>query len=229
MQTGSTPGDQNVLVATAGARIIAFLLDSILLAIYLTGVSTAFISTDTEDEWLWVVFVIIPLFAFGLILELLMGGQTPGKRLMGLKVIRLNGSKPSGGDYLLRWVCGLVDFIFLFGVLATVIIAAGGKGQRLGDIVAGTCVIKVTPQPLPPTRPFLTETYSPVFPQAARLDSYYEELIHRALRAHRKHDNFKPVWLLSEKIRSLLEIETNMTPEQFLATLLTDINHLKTQ
>jgi hypothetical protein len=43
----------------------------------------------------------------------------------------------------MRWIFSFIDFYILSGALAVLIIAVGGKGQRLGDIVAGTSVVKL--------------------------------------------------------------------------------------
>jgi uncharacterized RDD family membrane protein YckC len=228
MQTVSTPVARNVsipyVIAPVGTRIGAFLLDSVLVAIYVIVMSTAFISMDVEEEWAWMIFVVIPVFGFGVICELLMGGQTPGKRITNLRVIRVDGTAPKSADYLLRWVCGLIDFIFLFGAMATLIIVAGGKGQRLGDIVAGTCVVRSFPD----NRTELTfPSDSPVFPQVVQLDRYYLELIERALEANRIHNNPVPASMLSEKLKSHLNIRTEMPAVLFLNTLVKDINSLE--
>ena len=53
---------------------------------------------------------------------------------------------PRLGDYLLRWIFSFVDFYILSGAIALVVIAMGGKGQRIGDIVAGTSVVKLIEQ-----------------------------------------------------------------------------------
>ena len=50
---------------------------------------------------------------------------------MKIKVVRLNGTPATVGDYLLRWVFSLVDFYVLSGAIALVAVAMGGKGQRL--------------------------------------------------------------------------------------------------
>jgi hypothetical protein len=167
----------------------------------------------------------IPMFGFGVICELLMGGQTPGKRITNIRVTKLDGTAPKPADYLLRWACGLIDFIFLFGATATIIIATGGKGQRLGDIVAGTFVVRS----LPDSGPVLTSPAIPgpvVFPQVVQLDRYYIELIERALEANRSHGNPVPVSMLCEKIKSLLNIRTEIPPVQFLNMVVKDFNSL---
>jgi uncharacterized RDD family membrane protein YckC len=229
MQTISTPANHNVAlpykVASAGIRILAFLLDSILLAIYLTILFFIRTGMSTDDNLIWWTFVLIPMFAFGLIFELIMDGQTPGKRIMRIRVIKLDGTKPDVVHYFLRWIFGLIDFIFLFGAVATITIASGGRGQRLGDIIAGTCVVRLHPR-VARTEGLSSESYVPAFPQVIHLDSYYLELIQRALVAHHDHDNSAPIMIVTQKIKSLFGIQSDMLPDQFLVTVVKDFNHL---
>jgi hypothetical protein len=179
-----------------------------------------------EDVWIWSVFVVIPAFSFGFICELLMNGQTPGKRIMELQVINLDGTRSGPVQFGIRWVCGLIDFIFLFGVLATILIGSGGKGQRLGDMVAGTYVIKSTGENRVSGNIQVYRGYTPVFPQVVHLDRYYMELINRALDASRDHNNQAPALMVMEKLKSLLEVSTEMPAGLFLTTLRDDFNHL---
>lgn len=225
MQTGRTPTHQNVSIASLGARVVAFLSDSVLLGIYLFMACAALLSLDVAEVWVWIMLVAMPTFVFGLFFELLMNGQTPGKRMMNLTVVKTNGATPVAGDYIVRWACGLIDFFFLFGLIPVIVIVSGGRGQRLGDIVAGTCVVKLpSPNgqaPAPVAKCPLT------FPGVIQLDSYYTELIVRAQRAYHHHDNFKPMWILAENLKSHLHLETDMPPAQFLEAVLKDYNYLK--
>lgn len=230
MQKVNTSTSQNVsdrpAPAPVGARIVAFLLDLVAMIIYVIMISSALMSADVEDVWIWSVFVVIPAFSFGFICELLMSGQTPGKRIMDLQVVNLDGTRPGPVQYGIRWICGLIDFIFLFGVLATILIASGGKGQRLGDMVAGTYVIKSSGQKRVSANIQVYRGYTPVFPQVVHLDRYYLELINRALDASRDHNNQTPGQMVTEKLKSLLEVRTEMPASQFLTTLRDDFNHL---
>jgi uncharacterized RDD family membrane protein YckC len=231
MQTVNTSTGQNVsdrpAPAAVGTRIGAFLLDTVAMTLYVVMISSALISADVEDVWIWSVFVVIPAFSFGFICEVLMNGQTPGKRIMDIHVVNLDGTRARPVQYGIRWICGLIDFIFLFGVLATILITSGRKGQRLGDMVASTYVIKAAGQKRVSANIQVYRGYSPVFPQAVHLDQYYLELINRALDASRDHNNQTPAQMVTEKLKSLLAVCTEMPASQFLTTLRDDYNHLK--
>ncbi|MEU7474704.1 RDD family protein [Lentzea sp. NPDC042327] len=69
------------------------------------------------------------------------GGATPAMRWLGLRITTLRGGQPSLRDYLVRWVLMAVDGMF-FGLVGAVLIAVTPRHQRLGDVVAGTVVVR---------------------------------------------------------------------------------------
>ena len=78
--------------------------------------------------------------------EVFSNGQTPGKKSLRIKVVRLDGRQPGMGDYLLRSVFLLIDLFLSIGVLGAVMIGSTFKSQRLGDLAANTAVIRVKNQ-----------------------------------------------------------------------------------
>jgi len=158
-----------------------------------------------------------------------MNGQTPGKRVLTIKVIRLNGTPASIGDYILRWIFALIDFGILSGAIAVIIIVAGGKGQRLGDLVAGTSVVKLAEQKeITASEIFVASEaiYEPTFIQAIQLNEKDIEIIQRALEVNRDHGNPAPMLAVTEKLKTQLGIQTDMPPVKFLYVLIKDFNHL---
>lgn len=233
MQTISVQTTQNVSIqyplATVGDRILAHLLDRLILAAYTIVVIAAFTNMNLQVIWLWVILIGMPWFFYFLAFEVFMNGQSPGKRVMNIQVVRLDGTQPSVGDYMLRWVMSLIDFYVLSGALAVIVIAINGQGQRLGDIVAGTCVVKLIAQKeITATDVFISpdDSYVPVFPQVIQLGPRDIELIHRALEANVNFGNLQPVLVVTEKIKSLLGIQTDLPPAEFLYTIVKDFNHL---
>jgi hypothetical protein len=117
--------------------------------------------------------------------EWLWNGQTPGKRLLNLRVIKVDGSPVSGIDVLLRNLSRPIDTLGPMGLIGLVMIFVSRKAQRLGDVMARTFVIHETkidwsifdqverPTALPGT------TTVPV--AAIRLTSAQWELLHRYL------------------------------------------------
>lgn len=233
MQTISVQTTQNVVihhpVASVGDRILAYLLDSVVLIGYSLLVVTIFINLELEIWWLWVMFVAVPWLFYRPAFEIFMNGQSPGKRVMNIQVVRLDGTQPTIGNYMLRWIFSFIDFYILSGAIAVIVIASNGRGQRLGDIVAGTSVVKLVGQrETSVSNVFISPegAYEPVFPQVVQLQSRDIELIQRALEANSSHGNTQPVVVISEKIKSLLGIQSELNPVQFLYTIVRDFNHL---
>lgn len=232
MQTISVQTTQNVFiqhpVASVGDRILAYILDRIILIAYIVAIVGLFINIEMEAIWAWVIFLAGPWLFYHLLFEIFMNGQSPGKRVMQIQVVRLDGTQATVGDYILRWAFSLIDFYILSGALAVIVIAASGKGQRIGDMVAGTTVVKlIEKQQITADKIFITphETYTPAFPQVVQLESRDIELIQRALDALNQFENEQPVILVTEKIKSMLGIQTDLPPAEFLRTIVKDYNH----
>jgi uncharacterized RDD family membrane protein YckC len=73
-------------------------------------------------------------------LPLRRGGRTPAMGWLGLRVVRMDGGPASGSALTLRWMLLLVDGMLL-GLVGGVAILLTDRGQRLGDVVAGTLVV----------------------------------------------------------------------------------------
>jgi len=233
MQTISVRTSQNVVIqfpiASVGERILGHLIDRLILIIYSVAIVALFINLKIQTEWVWIVVLVVPWLFFSLVFEIFMNGQTPGKYLMKTQVVRANGSRASIGDYILRWIFTFVDFYILGGAIAVIFVAAGGKGQRLGDVVAGTAVVKLVEQrEITANEIFITaeETYTPTFVQAIQLRQYDIELMQRALEAEQNHGNVEPLLTLIEKIKSQLGIQSDLAPQVFIHTLIKDHSHL---
>ncbi len=233
MQTIHVRTTQNVFihypVASVGDRILAYLIDQIIKIIYALGAGILLYNAAVENEWIWISILGIPWLFYAVLFEIFMNGQTPGKRALVIRVIRLNGTPATIGDYILRWIFAIIDFGVLSGAVAVILIAAGGKGQRLGDLVAGTSVVKLTEQKeITANEVFVAadEAYTPTFSQAIQLNEKDIEVIQRALEVNRDHANPKPMLAVTEKIKTQLGIQTDLPPVKFLYVLIKDFNHL---
>ena len=139
--------------------------------------------------------------------------------------MRLDGTSPGVGDYVMRWIFRLVDFYILSGAIAVVAIAVGGKGQRIGDILAGTSVVKlIDERQIASQNVFVPveDQYVPTFTQVVNLSEKDIELIQRALEVNRDQGNIQPAMIITDKIKTLLNIQTDLPPIKFLATIIKD-------
>ncbi|MBL7876411.1 MAG: RDD family protein [Cyclobacteriaceae bacterium] len=233
MQSIRVRTTQNVFiqypVASVGDRILAYIIDRLILVFYSVAVSALFINLEVEIYWVWLMVLGTPWLIYNLAFEIFMNGQSPGKRTLNIKVVRLDGTSPTLGGYLLRWIFSFVDFYFLGGVIAVILVAAGGRGQRLGDMVAGTSVIKQVEQKEVTAQEIFVmadAAYQPVFAQAIALNEKDIDLIQQALEVNRDLGNAQPMLAVTEKVKSQLGIQSDLPPVKLLYTLIKDFNHL---
>jgi uncharacterized RDD family membrane protein YckC len=114
MQSIQVRTTQNVSIqyplASVGDRILAYLIDRLILILYTVGLVVLFAQLKLSGMWVWILSIVAPWILYSLVFEIWMNGQTPGKRAMDIKVIRLNGAQASIGDYILRWMLSFIDF-----------------------------------------------------------------------------------------------------------------------
>ena len=221
--------------ASVGDRIVAAILDNLILGAW--AVAVALLVTQVAEVrgnltgWLLGLLVGIPYVFYHLACEVLFNGQSLGKKARHLRVVRLDGTSPHLGDYLLRWLLRLFDTAISSGLVAVVTIAASGKGQRLGDLAAGTAVISLKPRPASPQHlaSALTPSgYQPVFPQAADLSDHDAALLRQLLSRSLQHENYLLLNETANKIKHLLHLQSDLPDEAFLRTILRDHGHLTT-
>jgi uncharacterized RDD family membrane protein YckC len=219
----------NYPVASLGDRILAYLIDIVVKIVYGIAVLALLLNAKVNVVWIWIVVLVIPIILYHLVFEIFMNGQGPGKRAMDIKVLRLDGTPATVGDYILRWLFAIVDVQLFSGLIAVLCIAIGGKGQRLGDIVAGTTVVKIIEEAKVTASEVFVQRdvgYTAVFPQVIQLTEYDIELVQRALEVSRDSGNSQPVLAATEKVKTLMGIQTDLPPVKFLYTIIKDFQHL---
>jgi len=144
MDTLNIDTSQNIdieqTIASIGERIAATLLDLLFIMCYFIVVIVVYNLTNSATI---VTILSIPPSVYSIISESLMNGQSWGKKILKIKVIKLDGTPTTFSSYFLRWVLRLVEILVTFGSLATITIILNRKGQRLGDIAANTVVIRI--------------------------------------------------------------------------------------
>lgn len=142
-------------VSGIGSRFLAALVDTILIVILqaiVVGVIILLLQLDAFSSQMstWVIAglgLISFVFFWGyyIFFEILWNGQTPGKRWVKLRVIRLDGTPVSVVEVVIRNLVRTVDFmpaVYAFGVVTMFIT---DKSRRLGDLAAGTVVVHERP------------------------------------------------------------------------------------
>jgi len=90
------------------------------------------------------ILITLPCYIYHFLCENFMDGQSFGKRLMKIKVVKLDGTQPDFHALAIRSAFRFVDVYFMGGILGVFSIILGKRGQRLGDLAAGTTVISLS-------------------------------------------------------------------------------------
>lgn len=227
--------------AGAGERILAALIDTLIWFSYLLVFGYLFdkyvypeIGSFGLRIFIGIIFFFIPFFFYHLFFEIFMNGQSPGKRQRKIKVIRLDGSSPNIGNYLIRWFMGWIEFPIV-GLIAIISITLNKKGQRLGDIAAGTVVVKVKPRlKLSDVMAFMDiedENYKPIYKQVTILTDAEVNSIKHTLHRYRLYTSthYGVVQIKANEVQEKLGLkQIQQSPVEFLKTVVKDYSHLAT-
>jgi uncharacterized RDD family membrane protein YckC len=153
-------------VAGIGSRFVAALLDMILLvgfalveilllALIGSGAAAAGVSAEwtTAEKWFTAILILINFIVFwgyyGLF-EAYWRGQTPGKRVMKIRVIKDSGRQITLFESLARNLLRVVDYVPGFYLVGLITMLSNKRNKRLGDMAAGTIVVheRMDEQPL---------------------------------------------------------------------------------
>jgi uncharacterized RDD family membrane protein YckC len=131
--------------ASVGSRFLALLIDgaiqaAFLAALFLTIARLSLPSWVAASVGFFGVFAAI--WGYPIVLETLWRGRTVGKAALGLRVVTREGGQIGFRHAAIRAALGLVDFILSGGAVAVVCVLATADNQRVGDLVAGTLVLR---------------------------------------------------------------------------------------
>ena len=197
---------------------------------------------DGKHQWLYILISLPILFYFP-ILEILTNGQTIGKKILGIRVITMEGGQASISQYLLRWVFRTADFpswiflaiwsgalpwycsIFVFSGIASVIIS--DNSQRIGDIVAGTIVIFTRSKSSWQDTVFteVEADYKPRYPQVMQMSDKDINSLKMIIETVKKNNNHDLAFRISERIKLKLKMQGDQDSLDFLESLLKDYNY----
>lgn len=217
-------------IASVGDRILAQLLDILFMTAYLFGI-IFIIALIQPNSIALIIVIFLPIVFYSLFMEIFYDGQTLGMRIMKTKVVKLDGSQPTFVSYFLRWIFGIIDIHLFSGAVAIVTIIINGKGQRLGDIAAGTTVIHLKSRAsLSDTIHVpLNEEYTPTFKEVKSLTDDDIHTLHEVLKNYYRNYRNPMSMKLLEDARNALEnkmlINSELNSIQFLETVLKDYNY----
>lgn len=141
-------------VAGIGSRFLAAMIDTTILSIIIGFIYAAFLiiyatlpATLRNESTLgfFMGFVTILAFlvfwGFYIFFELTWNGQTPGKRWVGLRVVRLDGAPVSLVESIIRNLVRIIDFLPAYYGIGLITMFLNSQARRLGDLAASTLVI----------------------------------------------------------------------------------------
>ena len=216
-------------LASIGDRIWATLLDYLFLAAYILFI--ILIASLTKgaifESGAVVLLLFLPILLYDLICEVFFQGKSFGKMIMKIKVVKLDGTQANFGAYLLRWLLRIIDTRLFSGAVALIAILINGKGQRVGDMAAGTTVIKLK-QKVKLSDTILNKVqpdYTLVFPQVSKLSDNDIAIIKDVVQVCIRSNNNEALEKLAEKTKEIMGVTVNMPHVQFLSTVVQDYSY----
>lgn len=223
--------------------------------------SDYFDNDSGHNMWAVNWLLLLPIMLYHFVLEITMNGQSIGKKILGLRVVDEFGGKPSFSQFIIRWLLRLSDvwivillfyilslvasndgfdnaqtiLIILFGlgflVTDIVLVVTSKKGQRIGDILAKTILIRTNTKGNIEDTVFVevADSYVPSFPQIMQLSDKDINAIKSILESARRKGDFNMAEAASYKIKAHLKIESSLSPFDFLDVLLKDYNYISTK
>jgi len=251
----ATPFNINIEFETAPfyKRFFAYIIDFSVLVIYLASLLYILFGTmrfEMADEGFIIIVIFFPILFYSFACELFLNGQTLGKKIFGIRVVSLEGSEATLGQYLIRWFARFYEWGFIVtaifwnsvfeglfiviggGITSIIIIALNAKSQRLGDILAGTAVINIKSNLTVSDTIFMNITqqdYKVMFPQAIRLSDRDINTIKNVITQTQKRNNYDMCNRVADKVQNVLSISTDMYAIDFLEKIIEDYNYLATR
>lgn len=240
-------------VAPLLRRIAAWAIDIVVLITYgYTGGFLLHLIFGGFANGFNLLFLTLPMLVYHLVAESVFNGQSLGKKLMQLRVLSIEGGEPGIGQYLMRWIFRIWEWPIVFapvagsfgnifvqvivagviGIIVLVTIAVTNKGQRLGDLAAGTTVVNLRQQySLSDTvfREVLPHNYKVLYPQVMKLSDRDINAIKSVIIQTRKSGRYQTAFRIAAKVKEVLGISNDDDVIDFLEKLLADYNYLATQ
>lgn len=232
MQTIKVTTTQNVTIeypiADTGKRISAKLLDYLIIIGFGFLLLSIAWAIDIADYYVgFILAFMLIAWTYQLVLELQMDGQTFGKKIMKIKVISTDGRSASFLQYFLRWILNLVDMQFGGGI-GLVVLMSNGKGQRVGDLAAGTTVIDLKTQINSLEKVInlhkIEENYIPTYTNVYLLSDHDTQVIQKIVLVYRQTGNEEILQKTADKVKEQLGLQYTQTSSNlhFLETVLKD-------
>ena len=141
-------------MAGIGSRFLAMAVDTLiqigiglvaLIVVGILGAAGALSRIQEYSVWLVATFVIVVfllMYGYFAIFEILWNGQTPGKRIAGIRVVKDSGRPLTAAESIGRNLFRIVDYLPGFYAVGVLVALLNAKNKRIGDFIAGSIVIR---------------------------------------------------------------------------------------
>lgn len=222
----------NYNVASLGFRILGFLIDLVVLFIYLIIMGYLVSGMENLFEKFTTLgisqLLFLPVMFYSLFFNIIFNGRTPGKFIVQTKVVKIDGSPATWSDYLVSWILRLVDLWTFMPGPAVLSVIFTDKNQRLGDMASDTIVID-TRKKTNISHTILEDVqddYEPTFLTVNLLtDRDVNEIkeIYRLAGESRDYDTLR---MLRQRVEGLLQVNSDLRDGIFVRTVLRDYSYL---
>ncbi|MEU4736839.1 RDD family protein [Streptomyces fradiae] len=152
------------------SRALALLIDLVVVwTVYLViSIALALATASLDEAAVMAVSIasfVLVLIGGPIMVETLSRGRSLGKMACGLRVVRDDGGPIRFRHALVRGLLGMVEILMSFGVIACIASLVSARGRRVGDVFAGTLVVRERvpvgrTAPVPPPPPWLVGRFS---------------------------------------------------------------------
>ncbi|WP_299555657.1 RDD family protein [Seonamhaeicola sp.] len=229
----------NFTAASVGERILAYIVDWIIKIAYIIVTYQIVFNLFKVDElvgdmddWSQIAIYVsfyLPVIFYSLIFETLLDGQTIGKRILKIQVVKIDGYQASLADFVIRWFFRIVDLNILSGVVALIAIIMSDKNQRLGDMTAGTSVIALKNKVniSHTILEDLKQDYVPTYPNVIKLSDNDARIIKDTFTTAKASKDYQTLIKLRKKLVEVVEIKEvkQKTDIEFIDVILKDYNY----
>ncbi len=225
-------------LASLGERLLAAIIDLIIIIAFLYVifkiVDALNLITYGMDKWSKMAIyslLMLPAMLYTLVSEIFFKGQTLGKKVLKIKVIKKDGYAASFGDYFARWIFRLVD-VWLLGltpIIGIISIIVSKDNQRMGDMASGTAVIslkdrhKIDHKILEETQ---EPTYKATYPSVIQLTDNDMRIIRDTFKTAIQSKDRQTIDKLRKKVEEITNTSKGeLTNAQYIHIIIKDYVH----